>query len=223
MKSTVTSYKGELSVILDTNVLIRLMESLNCKIESFIRVIEEKIFCKCSLKVDVIISEESFEEIESFLTRSGGCEDEEVREKLKSNLLRYMRLIRFGGKQTKHKGVHLTSLEKSRKKLKGRLGKKLYEECDRALKDVEDDVDESLIINSLVKAHEYSRRRSKSAGLVVLLTTDRKLRKKVASVASMIGLRNHIISPNPKDVDECLSVDCYMGCILERILRGHAE
>jgi hypothetical protein len=185
-------------------------------------VIEEKIFCKCSLKVDVIISKESFEEIESFLKRKGKCEDEEIRGKLESSLMHYMRLIRFGGKRTKHKMVYLTSLEKSRGKLKGKLGEKLYEECDRALKDVEDDVDESLIINSLVKAHEYSRR-SKSAGLVVLLTTDRKLRKKVASVASMIGLRNHIISPNPQDIDECLSVDCYMGCILERILRGHVE
>jgi hypothetical protein len=199
------------------------MESLNCKIESFIRVIEEKIFCKCSLKVDVIISEESFEEIESFLKRKGKCEDEEIREKLRSDLLRYVRLIRFGGKRTKHKGVYLTSLEESREKLKGRLGKELYEECDRVLKNVKDRVDESLIINSLVKAHEYSGRRSKSAGLVVLLTTDGELSEKVASVASMIGLRNHIISPNPQDINECLSVDCYMGCILERILRGYAE
>jgi hypothetical protein len=186
-------------------------------------VIEEKIFCKCSLKVDVIISKESFEEIESFLKRKGRCEDEEVREKLESSLMHYMRLIRFGGKRTKHKGVYLTSLEKSRGKLKGKLGEKLYEECERVLKNVKDRVDESLIINSLVKAHEYSRRRSKSAGLVVLLTTDGELSEKVASVASTIGLRNHITSPNPKDIDECLSVDCYMGCILERILRGYAE
>jgi len=223
VKSTVTSYKGGLSVILDTNVLIRLMENLNCKIESFIRVIEEKIFCKCSLKVDVIISKESFEEIESSLKRKGKCEDEEIGKKLESSLIRYIRLIRLGGRRAKHKMVYLASLEKSRRKLKGKLGKKLYKECERVLKNVKDRVDESLIINSLVKAHEYSR--SKSAGLVVLLTTDGELSEKVTSVASMTGLLNHITSPNlkDKDINECLSVDCYMECILKRILRGYAE
>jgi hypothetical protein len=184
-------------------------------------VIEEKIFCKCSLKVDVVVLEESFEEIESFLKRTRKCEDEEIREKLEFSLVHYMRLIKLGGKQTKHKRVYLKSLEKSSEELKGKLGKKLYEECERALKNVKDYVDRSLIINSLVKAHEYSR--SKSAGLVVLLTTDRKLREKVASVAYMTCLLNHITSPNLDDIDECLSVDCYMECILKRILRGYAE
>ena len=221
MKSTVTSYKGELCVILDTNVLIKLMGSLNCKIESFIRVIEEKIFRKCSLKADVVVLKESFKEIESFLKRTGECKHERIREKLEFDLVHYMRLIKLGGKQTKHKRVYLKSLEKSSKELEGKLGKELYEEYERALEDVKDYVDRSLIFNSLVKAYEYSR--SKSAGLVVSLTTDRKLGEKVASVASMTCLLNHITSPNLDDINECLSVDCYMECILRRILRGYAE
>jgi len=221
VRSTVTSYKGGLSVILDTNILIRLMESLNCEIRSFIRVIEERISCKCSLRVDVVIVEESFEEIESYLKRTKKCEEESIREKLEHDLMHYRRLIRFGGRQTKHKIVHLKSLEGSSEELKIKLGKKLYEKCKRALKNIEDDVDRSLIIASLVKAHEYSK--SRSGGLVVLLTTDSELSERVASVASKIGLLNYIASPGLNDINKCLSVDCHVKCILERIPQGYAK
>jgi hypothetical protein len=199
------------------------MENLNCEIELFIRIIEEKIFCKCNLKVDVVIVEGSFEEIELFLKRSGKCKDKEIREKLKSNILHYMRLLTLGGKQTKHKRVYLIKslVRSSIVKLKRKLGKKLYEECERALGDVGDDVDRSLIINSLIKAREYSK--SKSGGLLILLTTDEKLSEKVISVASRSGLLTHITLPSLGDINKCLSVDCYMKCILECTLRGCAE
>jgi hypothetical protein len=217
VKYTVTSYKGRFAIVLDTNILIKIMEDLSCELNSCSHLITEKLFCGCRLNADIIIPKESIEEMESFLRRIEKCGDEEIekfREELESCLLLYVKQATLGGRRIKHR-VSLRSLKDSSEELKRKLRKTIsLREYGEALREVVDKVDKSLINISLVKASEYKKIND---GRLILLTTDRKLRKKVHDLASKTSLIDNIVIPDIScnTLSECFSTNCPVECILK--------
>jgi hypothetical protein len=196
-------YEGSI-ILLDTNVLTKLVESLDCKLSSCEYLITGKLFCNCSLDVSIIIPKEALKELRR-------CKEE-----VEFCLLTYEKLVAIGGKRIKHR-VLLVSYKELSKRLRMKL-KIVYslKDYEEALKDVRDVVDKSLINVSLIKANNCRRVRS---GVVVLLTMDRKLREKLHDLISKIQLINHILIPNISlnTLDKCLDTECFIRCVLQGV------
>jgi hypothetical protein len=144
-------YEGS-TILLDTNVLTKLIESLDCKLSSCEYLITGKLFCNCSLDVSIIIPKEVLKELRR------------CREEVEFCLLTYEKLVAIGGKRIKHR-VSLVSYKELSKRLRVKL-KIVYslKDYEETLRDVGDVVDKSLINVSLIKANNCRRVRS---GVVV--------------------------------------------------------
>jgi hypothetical protein len=199
VKYTVTSYKGRPTIVLDTNILTRLMEELRCESNTCKDLITSKIFCGCRLNVDVIIPKESLKEMKK-------C--------LRTCLQLYVKQVALGGRRIKH-GIYLRSLKDSSKELRRNLRNTLpYREYKEASREVADKADKSLINISLVKAYDFKK---KKGSILVLLTMDKKLREKVHDLASKVNLINYIVIPDisQNTLNECFTANCPIECVLK--------
>jgi len=198
-------------VVLDTNILLRLIKTLSSEsnpIELPKKLIHQKIFCNCNLRVDVIIPQETFEELSKYV-------DAEILNEITIYIMKLMKMPAVGPMRL-HKPTIVTL-----NKVLHRLGSSLREilsyiggELHKTLKNLKEKADKVMVSISLLKTYEC-----KSGNCVVyLLTMDRALHESIHDLLSKVGLANYLIAPSKVfdaySINTCIYNECSVECLL---------
>jgi nitrogen regulatory protein PII len=219
-------YKARYSILLDTNVLVRLIEDLDCGrnlCKDLINLIKRRLLCNCNLNASIIVPKGLLKEVNHLIK---GKEKSECRKVIKFCLLKYASLAAVGGRR-KHK-IFLQSYENSRSELEDHpVFMHIQENYEITLGKVGDQVDRTLINIAILQASKYKKA---GDGKVVLLSMDRVLCEKVHVLASRAQLTDYLVVPCLWMVEQtspcidanyfmecirrCLNSDCFVRCLL---------
>ncbi len=228
--------KARYSILLDTNVLVRLMVDLDCEQNLCENLITRRLLCDCNLNANIIAPEDILKEVNKEVNRLIGRKGKyrkrvrKCREAIEFCLLSYVRPVAVGGRYARHK-VSLQSHTNSMNKLENSpIFKFIQEDYKDILGEVRDRVDQTLINITILQASKYKKA---GDGRVVLLSMDRVLCEKVHVLASKAQLTDYLVvpclwmlkqtSPTSPCIDanyfmdcirRCLNTNCFMECLL---------
>jgi hypothetical protein len=225
--------KARYSILLDTNVLVRLVEDLDCEQNLCENLITRRLLCDCNLNATIIVPKDILKEVNKEVNRLIGRKGKskkrvrKCKEAIKFCLVGYVRPVAVGGRYVIHE-VSLQSYENSASELeKHPVFKHIREDYGTILGKVKDRVDKTLINTTVLQASEYKKAGN---GRVVLLSMDRVLCEKVHVLASKAQLTNYLVIPclwmleqtSPcidanyfmDCIRRCLNADCFMECLL---------
>jgi hypothetical protein len=198
-------------VVLDTNILLRLIKALSSEfdpVELPKKLIHQKIFCNCNLRVNVILPQETFEELSRHV-------DAEILNEIITYITKLMKMPAVGPIRL-HKPTIVTL-----NKVLHRLGSSLREtlsyvqtELYETLRNLKEKADKVIVGISLLKTYEC-----KSGNCVVyLLTMDRALHESIHDLLSKVGLANYLIAPSKVfdaySINTCIYNECSVECLL---------
>ena len=225
--------KARCSILLDTNVLVRLVEDLDCEQNLCENLITKRLLCNCNLNANIIVPRELLKEVDKEVNRLIRRKEKSKRRVRKCRgaiefcLLGYVKSVVVGGRYVIHK-VSLQSYGNSTSELvKHPVFKHVREDYGTILGEVGDRVDQTLINTTILQASKYKKA---GDGRVVLLSMDRVLCEKVHVLASKAQLTNYLVIPclwmleqtSPcidanyfmDCIRRCLNADCFMECLL---------
>ena len=198
-------------VVLDTNILLRLIKTLSSEsnpIELPKKLIHQKIFCNCNLRVDVIIPKETFEELSRYV-------DTEILNEITTYIMGMEKIIAVGPMRF-HKPTIVTR-DKVLHRLRSSLRKILdyvENELQKTLKKLKEKTDEVIVYVSMLKTYEC---RSDNC-VVYLLTMDRALHESIHNLLSKVGLANYLAVPSrvfdADSINTCVYNECSVECLL---------
>jgi hypothetical protein len=203
--------KAGYSIILDTNVLVRLVEDLDCEQNLCENLITKRLFCNCSLNANIIIPKGLLDEIDSLV------DDEECRDAIKICLQSYVKLAVVGGRRVKHEislRANRNLAHEPKRHQRHHTFRYILKDYEEALRKVGDEVDKTLIGLALLMADDH---KNKIRGCrTILLSMDNILCEEVHALASKAQLTSHLEIPrlSSDTLGKCLDVDCPIKCIL---------
>jgi len=225
----IVMYEARYSILLDTNVLVRLVEDLDCEQNLCENLITRRLLCNCNLDANIIVPKGLLKEVERLIKGRGKSKKRvrKCKEAIEFCLLRYARRVAVGDRYVEHK-VSLQSYNNSRNELEeSPIFEFIQEDYETILREVGDRVDQTLINITLLQASDYERTRD---GKVVLLSMDRVLCERVHVLASRAQLTDYLVVPCLWMVEQtspcidanyfmdcikrCLNADCFVGCLL---------
>jgi hypothetical protein len=199
-------------VVLNTNILLRLIKTLSKELDPTElpkKLIHQKIFCNCNLRVDVIIPQETFEELSRYV-------DAEILNEITTYIATKLMKMLAVGPMRLHKPTIVTF-----NKVLHRLGSSLREilsyignELHKTLKNLKEKADKVIVCISLLKTYEC-----RSGNCVVyLLTMDRALHESIHDLLSKVGLATYLIAPSKVfdaySINTCIYNECSVECLL---------
>jgi predicted nucleic acid-binding protein len=200
--------KARYSILLDTNVLVRLLKDLDCEQNPCEDLITKRLLCNCNLNANIIIPKGLLNEID-FLV-----DDEECRNAIKVCLWSYSKEAVVGGRRVKHEISLRTDRGLANELRRRRSFIQIQEDYRKALRGVRDEVDKALISLALLIADDH---KNKIQGCkTILLSMDNTLLERVHALASKAQLTDHLEIPNLSSniLGECSNADCPIKCIL---------
>lgn len=199
-------------VVLNTNILLRLIKTLSKELDPTElpkKLIHQKIFCNCNLRVDVIIPQETFEELSRYV-------DAEILNEIRTYIIMKLGKMVAVGPMRFHKPTIVTH-DKVLRRLRS-SSKEILDyvenELRKTLKKLREEADKVIVYVSMLKVYEC---RSSNC-VVYLLTMDRALHESIHDLLSKVGLANYLIVPskvfNAYSINTCIYNECSVECLL---------
>jgi len=131
--------KARYSILLDTNVLVRLLKDLDCEQNTCEDLIRKRLLCNCNLNANIIIPRGLLNEID-FLV-----DDEECRNAIKVCLQSRPKEAVVGGRRVKHEISLRTDRDLANELRRRQSFRQIQGDYRKALGEVRDEVDKALI------------------------------------------------------------------------------
>ena len=200
--------KARYSILLDTNVLVRLLKDLDCEQNTCEDLIRKRLLCNCNLNANIIIPRGLLNEID-FLV-----DDEECRNAIKACLQSRLKEAVVGGRRVKHEISLRTDRNLANEPRRRQSFRQIQGDYRKVLGEVGDEVDKALISLALLIADDHKNKIQDCK--TILLSMDSTLRERVYTLALKAQLTGHLEIPSLSSniLGECSNADCPIKCIL---------
>jgi predicted nucleic acid-binding protein len=200
--------KARYSILLDTNVLVRLVEDLDCEQNLCENLITKRLLCNCNLNANIIIPKGLLNEIDSLV------DDEECRNAIKVCLQSSVKQVVVGGRRVKHEISLRTDRDLANELERRHSFIHIQKDYRKTLRKVRDEVDKALISLALLIADDH---KNKIQGCkTIFLSMDNILCERMYALASKAQLTDHLAIPrlSSDTLGKCSDADCLIKCIL---------